>query len=292
MFPPKAKNLKKILVVSDTQSGSRLSPIDPAFRLPDGGGWRLNRGQLYLWEKWENMLDLLPKQLDGFVHLGEMVQGPASQKDSTTELLTNDKVEQAAIAENLIGPLVDRVERHSSGKGKAFWVCRASGWHEGPYGKEADVVAKNLGAQNFPNGEQAGDVLDLPIGPFVLNLAHHHPVFLRYKTSALERELQWFSEGEPQVEQEDGTPIEDYDLVVRGHVHRYDMVDTGLGMALSCPGWQLATRYVKVKSIARSWPHIGFVVIYLDPETRRNGWRGIWPEVTLYPHPRRKAAKL
>jgi len=238
------------------------------------------------------MLRLLPKKLDAFVHLGEVVQGPARQDHPTSELLTSDPEEQAAMAQMLLTPIVQRVKEHSSGQGRRFWVCRGSSWHEGPYGKAADIVAKLMGAQKFPNGEQAGDVLDLPIGPFVANFAHHHPVFLRYKTTALERELQWFREGEPQVEDEDGTPLEDYDFVARGHVHRYDMVDTSMGLALSCPGWQLAMRYIAVKGIAKAWPHLGFVLVYFDPKAKQEGRRGIWPDPILYPHPRRKAAKL
>jgi len=248
---------------------------------------------MYLWDRWQNMMDLLPKRLDWFVHLGETLQGPASEDHPTYELLTSDAVEQAAIFEDMIGPVVDRVRPHSSGQNKAWWMCRGSNWHEGKYGREADAVAKNLGAQKFPNGEPSGDILDLPIGPFVCNFSHHHPVFQQYKTSALERELKWFSESPAQVEDEGGEPLGDYDFAARGHVHRYDCVDTPLGMAMTCPGWQLQMRYTITKNVARSYPpHIGFVLVYMDPAAKEQGRRGIWVEPILYPHPRRRAASL
>jgi hypothetical protein len=292
MFPPKKSDLIVGLLLADTQAGSRIAPIRPDLILPKIS-FKPNRGQLYLWEKWQNMMDILPKKLDWFIHLGEVLQGPKNQKGSTYELLTNDKIEQAAIFEDLMGPIIDRVRPHSSGEGKAWWLCRGSGWHEGEYGREADAVAKNLNAQRFPDGEPSGDVLDLPIGPFVGNFAHHHPVFMQYKTSALERELKWFSESPAQVEDENGTPLGDYDFVARGHVHRYDCVDTPMGMAVSCPGWQLQMRYTMVKDIARSYPpHVGFVLVYMSPRARAQGRRGIWLEPILYDHPKRKAATL
>ena len=292
MFSLSQRHLKKVLFLADTQAGSRLSPYPPGLPLSKGGGWELNEWQKYLWDKWENMMDLLPRRLDGFFHLGETVQGPANQHHPTYELVTSDRLEQAAIAEAMLGPIVDKVKRHSSGVGRAFWVCRGSGWHEGPYGRAADDMARNLGAQKFPDGEWAGDVLDLPIGPFNVNAAHHHPVFLRYPTSALERELQWFSESDAQAETEDGTIIEDYDLVARGHVHKYRLVDTGKSVAFTCPGWQLQMRYVLQKNVAKAWPDLGFVLVYFDSVAKKHGRRGIWVERILYPHPRRKAARL
>lgn len=292
MFPPKKKDLTVGLLLADTQGGSRLAPIRPDLVLPKTG-WKPNRGQLYLWDKWQNMMDLLPKRLDWFVHLGEVLQGPEKKRGSTYELLTNDKLEQAAIFEDLIGPIVDRVRNHSTGEGRAWWICRGSGWHEGEYGREADAVAKNLGAQKFPDGEPSGDILDLPIGPFLGNFAHHHPVFLQYKTSALERELKWFAESPIQVEDGDGEEWAHYDLVARGHVHRYDCVDTPLGLALSCPGWQLQMRHTLAKNVARSYPpHVGFVLVYMSAKAKEEGKRGIWIEPILYPHPRRRAASL
>lgn len=292
MFPPKKSDLIVGLLLADTQAGSRLSPIRPGLELPKTG-WKPNKGQVYLWEKWENMMELLPKRLDWFIHLGEVLQGPARQNGGSYESLTDDKVEQAAIFEDLIGPVVDRVKPHSSGKGKAWWICRGSGWHEGEYGRAADSVAKGLHAQKFPDGEPSGDVLDLPIGPFVCNFAHHHPWFQQYKTSALERELKWFKESPTQVEGKDGVPLGDYDLVARGHVHYYDYIDTPMGMALSCPGWQLQMRYTITKDVARSYPPcIGAVLVYMSPSEKERGGRGIWLEPILYPHPRRKAASL
>ena len=118
MFPPKKKELLVGLLLADTQSGSRLSPITPGLELPKIA-WKMNKGQAYMWDKWENMMDVIPKRLDFFVHLGEVLQGPACERHPTYELLTSDKGEQAAIFEKLIGPVVDRVRPHSSGKGKA-----------------------------------------------------------------------------------------------------------------------------------------------------------------------------
>ena len=292
MFPPKKKGLIVGLLLADNMAGSRLSPIPPDLMLPSIA-WKMNPGQAYMWDKWQNMMDVIPKRLDFFVHLGEALEGPESQRHPSFESLTDDKIEQAAIFEALIGPVVDRVRPHSSGEGKAWWLCRGSSWHEGQYGREADNVAKNLNAQKFPDGEPSGDILDLPIDVFNCNFSHHHPVFLQYKTSALERELKWFAESIPQAQREDGTIVEDYDLVARGHVHRYDAIETGLGVALTCPGWQLQMRYTVSKNVARSYPqHLGCVLVYLSPEEKAKGRRGIWLEPILYEHPRRKTATL
>lgn len=292
MFPPRKSGLTVGFALADTQAGSRLSPIPPDLVLPSIA-WKPNKAQVYTWDKWCNMMDVLPKRLDFFIHLAEALQGPASQDHPTYELLTSDHVEQAAIAEAMLGPIVDRVKRHSSGKGKAWWMCRGSNWHEGKYGREADALARNLGAQPFPNGEPSGDILDLPIGMFNTNWAHHHPVFLQYRTSALEREQKWLKESIPQAETEDGTILEDYDLVARAHVHGWNKVETPMGTAFTCPGWQLQQRYTVTKNVARSYPqYLGGVLIYLSDEEREKGWRGIWLEPILYEHPRRKAATL
>ena len=52
-------------------------------------------------------------------------------------------------------------------------------------------------------------------------------------------------------------------------------------------------RYTVVKDVARSYPpHVGFVLVYMSPEEKEKGRKGIWLDPVLYPHPRRRAATL
>jgi hypothetical protein len=287
-----ARKLITGLLTADYQAGSRLCPIPPDLELPTIS-WKPNKAQLYLWEKWQNMLEILPKKLDFYIHLGETLQGPASKKGSSYELLTNDAEEQSMIARAMLGPVVGRVKDHPDG-GKAFWLCRGSGWHEGEYGRAADMVARSLDAQKFPNGEQSGDVLDLNFDGIICNFSHHSSVFMIYFSTPLEREMKFFAEGAEQIEAEvDGelVPVVP-DLVARAHTHREIVVERNGRVAISVPGWMLATRYAMKKSIARAWPSLGFTLVWLDPEAKRKGRRSIWQETILYPHPRRRAVRI
>ncbi len=234
------------------------------------------------------MLQVIPSELDFFVHLGETVQGPARANGSSYDLLTNDPLEQAMIAEDLLKPIVDRVKPHSSGVGKACWVLRGSNWHEGDYGREADRFARTMGAQPNPTTlEPAGDILDVEIAGYVCNFAHHHPVFQVYLSTPLEREINWFHQSEPQVEGGRWP-----DLIMRGHTHRYRLVETEQAIAVACPAWQLATRYVVRKDVARAWGQLGFVLVYLDETAKERGRRGIWTEAILYQYPKRRMGRL
>jgi len=282
----------KGLLTADLQCGSRLCPIPPDLELPTIS-WKPNKGQLYLWEKWQNMMEILPKRLDFWVHLGETLQGPASKKGSSYELLTNDPEEQAMIAKAMLAPIVERVKKHPAG-GKSFWLCRGSGWHEGEYGRAADMVAEKLGAQKFPNGEQSGDVLDLNFDGLICNLSHHSAVFMIYFSTPLEREMKFFSEGAAQIEAEIDGEMRAVipDVVARAHTHREVVVERNGRVAVSVPGWMLATRYAIKKSVARAWPSLGFTLLWLDPEAKKRGRRATWHETILYPHPRRRAVTL
>jgi len=290
-------NLKKRklifgLLTGDLQAGSRLSPIPPDLELPTIS-WKPNKGQIYLWEKWQNMLDILPKKIDFYVHLGETLQGPVGKRGSTYELLTNDLVEQRTIAEAMLGPLVDRVEEHPGG-GKNFWICRGSGWHEGEYGREADAIAGNLRAQKVPNGEPSGDILDLDFDGVICNFSHHISVFMIYFSTPMDRELKFYAEGEEQIstEGDDGPIAVRPDLVARAHTHRAVKVERNNKVALIVPSWQLIMRFAMRKSPARAWSNLGFTMVWLDPEAKRKGRKFIWTETVLYPHPKRKAIKL
>lgn len=273
------------LLTADLQCGSRLCPIPPGLELPTIS-WEPNAGQLYLWEKWQNMIEILPEKLDFWVHLGETLQGPVSKKGSTYELLTNDPKEQMIIAKAMLSPLAERAEK--------FWVCRGSGWHEGEYGRAADMVAESLGAEQFPNGEYSGDVLDLNFDGLICNFSHHSSVFMIYFSTPLEREMKFFREGEAQVEAEINGGIEAVrpDLVARAHTHREVVVERNGNVAISVPGWMLTQRYTIKKSPARAWPKLGFTLLWLDPKAKRRGRRSIWHETILYPHLRRKAISL
>lgn len=239
------------------------------------------------------MFEILPKELDFWVHLGETLQGPSKKKGASYEIVTNDVNEQIDIAVALFEPVADRVLDAPDGE-KAFWICRGSGWHEGEYGTDADLVAKRMGAHKFPNKEASGDVLDLNWDGIICNFSHHSSVFMIYFSTPMERELKFYAEGEEQIEVETNGEIEVVrpDLVARAHSHREIVVETGNKVALLVPGWQLVGRYPKRKSPARAWCNVGFTLVWLDPEAKRKGRRFIWHETITYPHPKRKAITL
>jgi hypothetical protein len=240
------------------------------------------------------MLEIIPPKLDFYVNLGDTLQGPAKQKGSSYELLTNDLAEQTTIAEAILRPIVDRVEDHPDGEGKAFWMTRGTGWHEGEYGTQVEMLAKSMGAHKFESGEYTGDILDLNVDGLICNFSHHASVFMVYFSTPMERELKFYAEGEEQIVAEIDEIDEKVrpDLVVRAHGHQHIAVERLNKVAIRVPGWMLAGRYPLRTSPARAWSDIGFTLVWLEPEQKKKGRRSIWHETIRWPPPLRRAIKL
>ena len=292
-----ARKLKCGLMTADFHSGSRLALFPPNTELSKVR-FEPNAWQEYLWTKYQNMIGIISSlKPDFYIHLGDLLQGPASQKGSTYELMTNEYSEQLAIAKATLKPILEHIPDHPDG-GKCWWLCRGSKWHEGDYGTVTNALAELLEAQKFEDGEWTGDVLDLDFDGIVGNFSHHSSYFYVYKTTPLERELRDFAEYEPQILIEmDGEELETLpDLVVRAHTHRHTEVVRyiagGLRYGIAVPAWQATSRYAMKKGIGKSWPELGFTLIWLDPEAKRKGRRSVWSETILYPHPKRKAIRL
>lgn len=285
------------LLTADFHSGSRLSLFPPNTQL-NKIEFQPNLWQRYLWTKYEDMLRIISSvKIDFYVHLGDLLQGPASQKGSTYETMTNEYSEQLAIARATLDPILEHVPDHPNG-GKCWWLCKGSTWHEGDYATVTDTLAELKGAQKFEDGEWTGDVLDLNFDGVIANFAHHQSYFYIYKTTAMERELRDFAEYEQQIIAEvDGQDVLMLpDLVARAHTHRHVEVTRyihgRLRHAISVPAWKAVERYAIKRGIGKSWPELGFSLVWLDPDAKRKGRRCVWTETVVYPHPKRRAIRL
>jgi len=261
-----------IIALSDMHVGSAFGIFPQDFVLSVGSVATLNVGQEYLLECWNDMLTRIPKRFDVLVLNGDIVDGQ-QPKQMARELTEPDPAFQVRAAIQLLQPLAKRA--------KKVFVTRGTSYHVGQGHEFEEHLAELLKAERQGNS-YTRDWLLLDVGGARMDFAHHTSHMIRYRTSALSREIQfsfllnaW----------------KDCDLIVRSHIHHYIQVNTEGKIAITTPGWQLQPGYAKrSKYPHRMFPkYLGAVQISVWPDrkqgARQHSEEFIATNGILYEHP-------
>jgi len=261
-------------ILADIHVGSMFALWPRGFPDSRGGSYFLNAGQQYLEGIWAEGLKVCPP-LDLLLFNGDVIDG--EQYHQRKRYLVDPNIEcQTDAAEVLLKPWVDKLKP----TGALYWT-KGTKYHENGGSAWVSTLARRLGAVPDKLGDFTRFWLNLDIDGVKMDMAHRQSFFMRYRSTPLERELDFDI---TQGELKEGVA----DLVIRSHVHKFHVVADELRQAVSTPGWQLQTEFA-VQSVSpnRIGPRrLGFVLLYITPHKKERGLLPIRIEPVTFPHPR------
>lgn len=262
-----------ILLLADQQSGNEMGLLHP--QVP--GYTFANRWQEYAWECWKHMKSKLPSRIDVTVSMDEALDGPADRNTKYRTQITKPSM-QRLNARKLFQPIRDRSEK--------FFMLAGSNWHVDELGESTLVLAEELGADEWPDGNLIGYNLLLELGNVVLDLAHSQSVVMVNRSMPAEREMRYRLVDDPFRGE-----ARQIKFIARAHAHNFNLSWDRHGISMTCPGWQ-GPYYdygTTKKSMARGAIHdIGWVLLKITPGA---DWP-VTPLPTLYAHPKTETIKI
>ncbi len=266
------KNIRNIVVVSDTHCGCRVGICPPGdIPLDDGGSYRRSKFQAKMGAMWDEFWQtFVPEATRGepfaVVFNGDAIDGV--HHNSTTQISHNLE-DQSRIAEALLRPVVDLCD------GRYFHI-RGTEAHVGKSAQEEERLARSLGAIPNDEGQYARyDLWKWIGGKKLIHFLHHIGTTgsQAYEATAVHKEL---VESFIEAGRWGRRPP---DVIVRSHRHRFmqtefavqapsEKVETGTAIAAVTPCWQGKTPFIwKIPGGRLSQPQFGGLVIrYSDDD--------------------------
>lgn len=217
--------IRRVGLFSDLHAGSAFAPWPPDGELSIGGQHVPNIGQTYLNENMTAIADALPP-LDVILFNGDLIDGQ-QPKDRGRYLVEDDPQFQARAALLLLEPFLK--------KAPIRYYCEGTEYHEGESAQWGEWLAREMGAVRRDE-HCAWDWLLLDMFGLKWDVAHRQSIMIRYRSTALEREMQFSA-----------MLSETADVIVRSHNHSYmflQMVSDGtVQTSVSTPAWKMQGHY-------------------------------------------------
>lgn len=258
---------KSGLVLSDLHVGSYFGASPPIVELPQGGIYRPNPGQKYLYKIWKRILRRLPSKLDFALFNGDLIDG-GQWKDGGRGLVTTSTKYQRDACKEVIAPLLDRV--------KKVYVARGTRYHEDK--DEMEEFAEDIGAERGKNGLCCRPVIRIRHGDVYLEARHKVSGAWIYTVSALQREHRFDKE----AAERKGYSA---DLIIGGHNHMYNYAGGWGWHCITLPCMEIQTDWAEEKQPNLWIPDIGAVLVHLHPGNKKRGLPAVSWEPLIYPHP-------
>jgi hypothetical protein len=236
----KPKEIRNIVVISDTHVGCQLALMSPDGAELDGGGIaKPSPIQKQIWKVWEEFWgDWIPRATHGepfiVIHNGDSVDG--SHHHATTQWSHNIH-DQRRHTEVILKPVVDMCEGR-------YYHVRGTEAHVGQSGEYEETLAKSLGAIPDRQGRHARWELMKKLGPYLIHASHHIGTTSSsaHETSAVNAELSAFFTNAGRSGRKPP------DIIVRSHRHRCSEIrlpsEGGYKVAFVTAAWQGKTPYV------------------------------------------------
>lgn len=271
----------KVLCVSDLHCGSIFGMLPSGFENSEGKEVTLNSGQKYLLDCWGHLLSQVRKEkFSAVIVNGDVIDG-LQQAQRGSELSLPLIFDQRGAAIELLRPL---------SKLAPIYFTQGTEYHDSKAGNAAESVAEDLHAVRYPGmgtGKFSKEVLDLEIDGVVLNVAHGISVATGfYRATPLDREGIWSA-----LAGKDGK-MPKADCVIRAHAHNFVHVEHASKHMVQMPCWELQTRYMRKNSVYRMVPDIGYLIVEVDPDAKKQGQDPIRVRKQLYGLPKVPTAKL
>ena len=262
--------MKTIVAIGDVHVGDRFAVAPLNFQTSLGTEHELDQGQSYLLGCFEHFQKQLPKKFDILLINGDVIQGTRQARD----VWEPDDVFQSRAAAELLKPLAKRARK--------TYVVRGTLWHGGEGNQAEELVGEALGAEKWESS-YCHPWLHLNLDGVKLDVSHAQSIMTRYRTSSLDREIQYA----PLLREWGG----EADLIIRSHSHHFSFVNIEGKLALSLPGWQLQNVFLQLsKQPSRNFPKfLGGARIDIWPKRKEGDRQDASEYITvkpiLYPHP-------
>jgi hypothetical protein len=251
MLKKKARNAKRVLVISDMHCGSGVGMVPPKYQH--------NETQSLLWKQYLEWLKMYPNP-DICIVCGDAVDG-SGDRDGGVGQITVDRYEQVLMAEEVL----------KATKAKSFQLVAGTPYHVSSDGEDFErILADKIGGEFSDHGFYSinGVAFDVKhkINGSAGGLPHTSYTGIAKEVSSNEN---WFMQGiEPKAR-----------VLIRGHRHRYGMVDTGSTLGFVCPAMQgLNSRYGSRQ--CSGLVHVG--VLFIDVIDNNNiEYRALLSEPTI-----------
>lgn len=270
--------MKRIAVVSDLHVGDYTGLWHPDYVL-EGGRWKSNKGQRYLYRCWQDLLEWYPKELDAVIVNGDATAGE-NPAERGAKLVTTDVKHQAWCAAMLLDPLRQRTEK--------FYVVRGTPYHENKKAEGPELLGRDLEAMEWPDGCYSGMwlVADIEGMGTILDISHAIPRGLVYMSTTLEREGMW-----ARWDKAGKGVYRKRVVVIRSHRHELRMtmgMTQGLDdIEVGTPCLQIQTDYAIRKSPNKLVPDLGGILLEIE-----EGENGIRVLKRMYKHPRKEVVVI
>lgn len=254
--------IRRVGLLGDLHTGSAFAPWPAGAELSCGGTHQPNVGQSYLNERMGEIAAALPP-LDVIVFTGDLIDGQMP-KDRGRYLVEIDPQFQARAAYELVRPIAQRAT--------VVYVVEGTEYHDSDGSMWMEWLARELGAV-AKDQHVAWDWLLADMFGLKWDIAHKQSIMIRYKSTAMEREMQFSS-----------MLSETADVIVRSHAHFYGFVqlatDGIVQTSVSTPAWKMQGHYERTSlSPNRLYSSkLGMVVLEVEDGN-------VIPRPFLFPHP-------
>lgn len=221
--------------------------------------------------------------IDALIVNGDSIDGEQPRQRGSELCLTllNDQSEAAITA---LKYLIE------TARIPATYVTSGTPYHDSNAGREAESVAKGIGAlqyQGLGAGRYCRDMMDLEIDGVTLNAMHGIPSSgALYRAVAIDREAVWSA-----LSGKEGKAAK-ADCLIRSHIHFFSHIEHPTKHAFTSPCWELQTPFMRQKSAYRMIPDIGYVIVTIDGEAKKRKDDPCLITKKCYPLPEPKVTKL
>jgi hypothetical protein len=263
--------IKNLVVVSDLHVGCQLGLCRPeGAKLDNGGTYKPNRIQRAIWKHWRQFWsEWVPEATRGerFAVLfnGDLID---NEHHKSTHQWSHNPADQRRECEAILAPIIVAASQ--------VFVTRGTPVHDGEAGREAETLARSMGAMPNDEGQYARYDIRLRVGNAHVHALHHIGTTSSsaHEASAVNAEL---SASYVDAARWGYAPP---DYVVRSHRHRAIFVDldavNGYAAGIVTPGWQGKTPFAfKIAGGRVTTPQFGGVCIRQGDEEhyfRRKVW--------------------
>lgn len=267
------------LIISDLHVGSKAGVMPAGFISSNEDIIDLNKAQLYLNKCLEDMLSIIPENMDFLIVNGDAVHGN-NKKEIALGVCEPNMSYQVEAAQRALQPFADCASN--------VFYTSGSGYHVGDGGVWSNTLARSLGAKRSPDGSYAPYWWHINIDGVNIDLAHTQSVMMRYPATSLQREIQFSTMVADLME------FGQADIIIRSHIHRCVVINVDGRIGVSTPAMCCQTPYAKRSKVPNRYlsRYIGAMFIKIRKEKYSKRCQRIEIEPILYKHPKIEAIKI
>lgn len=170
-MPAKNKNNPPgiVVIVGDLHTNSTTGLAPPRVELDDGGEYRANKFQLWLWDKWLRFWEEMAQHSQALdLPLITVINGDATDGDhhNTSQIITRNPATMLRIAAEVVKPALDVSD--------CWYITRGTASHVGESCWLEEKLAEDIGAERPPDSNAwSWWHLPLLVGGVLFDIQHH-----------------------------------------------------------------------------------------------------------------------